>query len=173
MNKIHYILFLFLLGCTNPSMEDGMSKLSNSLAELAKALESLNIPKWQEDLQDINEEATQILYDLEDAEGDWQMSMVQIQQIRNTLQSILNELNDWATSQQMDSLLVQIQEFGEGIDELVLRADYDYDGVVNGLDKCPDTPLIKINQVDFWGCAPGEIPITSTNSTTTVTQTTN
>ena len=173
MNKIYYILFLFLLGCTNPSMEDGMSKLSNSLAELAKAIESLNIPKWQEDLQDINQEATQILYDLEDAEGSWQISMNLIKDIRTKLQSILNESNDWATSQQMDSLLVQIQEFGEGIDELVLRADYDYDGVLNGLDRCPDTPLTKINQVDFWGCAPGEIPITSTNSTTTVTQTTN
>jgi hypothetical protein len=173
MNKIYYILFLFLLGCTNPSMEDGMSKLSNSLAELAKAIESLNIPKWQEDLQDINEEATQILYDLEDAEGSWQISINLIEDIRIKLQNILNESNDWATSQQMDSLLVQIQEFGEGIDELVLRADYDYDGVLNGLDRCPDTPLTKINQVDFWGCAPGEIPITSTNSTTTVTQTTN
>jgi hypothetical protein len=173
MNKIYYILFLFLLGCTNPSMEDGMSKLSNSLAELAKAIESLNIPKWQEDLQDINEEATQILYDLEDAEGSWQISINLIEDIRIKLQNILNESNDWATSQQMDSLLVQIQEFGEGIDELVLRADYDYDGVLNGLDRCPDTPFTKINQVDFWGCAPGEIPITSTNSTTTVTQTTN
>ncbi|MBI2667748.1 hypothetical protein HYX17_03165 [Candidatus Woesearchaeota archaeon] len=34
--------------------------------------------------------------------------------------------------------------------------DSDCDGVKNENDKCPDTPLEEINNVDEFGCAPGE-----------------
>src|SRR5210317_1031494 len=151
-NRLVYILCFLFFSCTNPSMEDGFSKLNNSLAELAKAIESLNIPKLQEDLVLINEEASQILLDLEDAEKSWQQSLLLIDEINIMLDQIILDVQNWPTSEQMQDLLTDIEEFGEGVDQLVLRADYDYDGVVNGLDRCPDTPLTKINQVDVWGC---------------------
>lgn len=35
--------------------------------------------------------------------------------------------------------------------------DKDCDGVLDDIDKCPDTPLEEINNVDEFGCAPGEL----------------
>ena len=62
-----------------------------------------------------------------------------------------------ATTEQMQNLLSQVQEFQEGVDILVAIADYDYDGVQNALDKCPDTPLSEINNVNSDGCSPSQL----------------
>ena len=54
------------------------------------------------------------------------------------------------------------------IDQLVLLADYDYDGVINGLDQCPDTLLNAT--VNSQGCSEvqlAEIATTTASSTTT------
>ena len=36
-------------------------------------------------------------------------------------------------------------------------ADYDYDGVMNGLDQCPDTPITEVSEVNGVGCSPSQI----------------
>ena len=46
---------------------------------------------------------------------------------------------------------------GAGVDQLVAVADYDYDGVINAFDKCPDTPLNEINNVNSDGCSPSQL----------------
>ena len=98
----------------------------------------------------------QALYD----EGnEWAGIFIQIANIRIGLQDILAIMKTKATKEQMEQLLAQVQEIGEGVDQLVAVADYDYDGVVNALDKCPDTPLTQINNVNAEGCAPGETPV--------------
>ena len=98
----------------------------------------------------------QALYD----EGNqWAGIFIQIANIRIGLQDILAIMKTKATKEQMEQLLAQVQEIGEGVDQLVAVADYDYDGVVNALDKCPDTPLTQINNVNAEGCAPGETPV--------------
>lgn len=98
----------------------------------------------------------QALYD----EGNqWAGIFLQIANIRLGLQDILAIMKTKATAEQMEQLLAQVENMGEGIDQLVAVADYDYDGVINALDKCPETPLTKINEVNADGCAPGETPV--------------
>ena len=57
----------------------------------------------------------------------------------------------------MDQLLAQVQEMGEDVDQLVAVADYDNDGVMNALDKCPNTLLSEINNVNADGCSPSQL----------------
>ena len=96
----------------------------------------------------------QVLYE----EGnEWAGLFIQIANIRLGLQGILATLKTKATAEQMEQLLAQVEEMGEGIDQLVAVADYDYDGVINAFDKCPDTPLNEINNVNSDGCSPSQL----------------
>lgn len=149
--------------CTNPSMEEGLAKLDKSLAELGRAIESLNIPQMQSDLEQMNLDAAQMLEDIQNQEDSWSSIITQLQEINQMLDEMVEQSETWATSSQMQDLLTDIQEFGEGVDTLVLTADYDYDGVINAIDQCPDTPLKDINNVNEHGCAPDETPITNKN----------
>lgn len=99
--------------------------------------------------------------------NEWAGIFLQIANIRLGLQDILATMKTKATKAQVQELLIQIEEMGEKIDQLVAIADYDYDGIVNALDLCPDTPLTKINMVNSSGCAPGETPISETTTSTT------
>ena len=161
MKKFILVLLMFsFVGCVNPSMEKGLEGLDKALAELAAAIDSLNIPQMQTDLEQMNIDVAQIEYDLLDAEGGWSQIIEQLNQLHLQLQGIVEVSETWATSEDMANLLADVQSLGEGIDILVLRADYDYDGVINAIDKCPDTPIMEINNVDAQGCAPGETPVT-------------
>ena len=102
-------------------------------------------------------EGLQTLYD---NGNQWAGIFLQIAQIRIGLQDILATMQTKATKEQVEQLLAAVQEVGAGVDQLVAVADYDYDGVINALDKCPDTPLKDINNVDAQGCAPGQTPET-------------
>ena len=146
------------VGCVNPSMEDGLEKMDLALAELAAAIESLNIPQMEADLEQMNVDVAQMIYDLEDTNGSWAQLINELDNLHLQLQGIVEISETWATSEQMQDLLADIQEVGAGIDILVLRADYDYDGVINAVDQCPNTPITEINNVDSKGCSPGEKP---------------
>ena len=155
------IVTLGSVACTNPSMEEGLEGLSDALAQLEQAIADLNIAQMQADLEQMNIDAAQMLYDLEDAEGSWAELIGQLDYIHQQLVAINETAQNWATSEQMQDLLADIQQVGEGVDLLVLRADYDYDGVINAIDQCPNTPLSEINNVDSKGCAPDETPETN------------
>jgi len=99
-------------------------------------------------------EGLQTLYD---NGNQWAGIFLQIAQIRLGLQDILATIKTKATKEQMEALLAQVEEMGEGIDQLVFLADYDYDGVINGIDKCPNTPLSEINNVNTDGCSPSQL----------------
>jgi uncharacterized phage infection (PIP) family protein YhgE len=105
-------------------------------------------------------EALEGLKEMSDGGNQWAGIFLQIAQIRIGLQDILAIMKTKATKEQMEALLAQVQEMGEGVDQLVFLADYDYDGVINGMDKCPDTPIADINNVNAQGCAPGQTPVT-------------
>lgn len=161
MKKFILLLLMFsFVGCVNPSMEEGLEGLDKALAELAAAIESLNIPQMQADLEQMNVDAAEMLETVNGLEGNWEVSMQAFDELHVRLQSILAQSENWATSEDMAGLLEQVQEFGEGVDLLVLRADYDYDGVINAIDQCPDTPLKDINNVNAQGCAAEETPVT-------------
>ena len=117
----------------------------------------------EEFLAEINSVMTDMIESLEglqalyDNGNQWAGIFLQIAQIRLGLQDILATMQTKATKEQMDQLLAQVQEMGEDVDQLVAVADYDYDGVANALDKCPDTPLSEINNVNADGCSPSQL----------------
>jgi len=115
---------------------DFLSQIDSSIEGMLQALEGL---------REMKEEG-----------NEWAGIFLQIAEIRIGLQDILAIMKTKATKEQMEALLAQVQEMGEGVDQLVFLADYDYDGVINGIDKCPDTPLSDINNVNAQGCAPGQ-----------------
>ena len=102
-------------------------------------------------------ESLEGLKTLYDNGNQWAGIFLQIAQIRLGLQDILATMQTKATKEQMDQLLESVQEMGEDVDQLVAVADYDYDGVMNALDKCPDTPLSEINNVNADGCSPSQL----------------
>ena len=158
LSTITLMFMVMISACTNPSMDEGFERLNKSFAELEAALKSLNLPQMEEDLKQMNVDLAQINYDLTDANGSWAELITELDNLHLQLLDIVEISESWATTEQMQGLLADIQEVGAGIDILVLRADYDYDGVINAIDKCPDTPLTEINNVDAQGCAPGETP---------------
>lgn len=127
--------------CTNPSMEDGLSRLDAALAELATAIEAINIPQMEEDLTAMNVMANQILADAQAAQLNFEQILSELDQAEAILAGIVEDSSSWATSEDIATLQAQVDEFENGVDTLVAIADYDHDGVINALDKCPDTPL--------------------------------
>jgi len=157
MKKLFSLLsVLVIVSCTNPSMEDGFTALEKSLAELGEAIEALNIPQMQSDLEQMNSTAAQMLQDVESMQGNWDEAMEQFSILRSLLNSMVEDSANWATSEDMQELLINVEKFNHGVETLVLAADFDHDGVVNALDKCPDTPILQIRNVNALGCAPGE-----------------
>jgi len=142
-----------LLGSLIGSFTDDSTQGARTLS----AEEEAGIPQMQTDLEQMNADAAQMLETVNGLEGDWEASMQAFDELHERLQAILAQSENWATSEDMAGLLEQVEEFGEGVDLLVLRADYDYDGVINALDKCPDTPLNEINNVNSDGCSPSQL----------------
>lgn len=119
---------------------DFLSQIDSSIEGMLQALEGL---------REMKEEG-----------NEWAGIFLQIAEIRIGLQDILAIMKTKATKEQVAALAAQVQEMADGVDQLVFLADYDYDGVINGIDKCPDTPLSDINNVNAQGCAPGQTPVT-------------
>jgi len=165
------VSLLVIAACTNPSMERGFDSLNASLADLETSLEELGIPQMIEDLDSMNVTVGEMIVDVEeykvkleeytqqvlDIQARLEAMVEQVQGVTTTVDGMIVTTGGLATTQQMQELLSQLEEFQAGVDILVARADYDYDGVVNALDKCPDTPLSEINDVNSDGCAPSQI----------------
>jgi hypothetical protein len=152
------LMFMMISSCQNPSLDEGFERLNQSFAELEAAFAALNIDQMESDIISMNDQLAQMILDVEQQNGTWAEIMDTIENIKSRLEAIVVESESWATSEDMADLLVKVRNVREGIETLVLRADYDYDGVINAIDKCPDTPLTEINNVDAQGCAPGETP---------------
>ena len=152
------LMFMMISSCQNPSLDEGFERLNKSFAELEAAFAAINIDQMEADIISMNDQLAQMILDVEQQNGTWAEIMNTIENIKSRLEAIVVESESWATSEDMGDLLVKVKNVREGIETLVLRADYDYDGVINAIDKCPDTPLTEINNVDAQGCAPGETP---------------
>ena len=172
MKKFILLLLMFsFVGCVNPSMERGLESLNDSLEELEIAIDDLGIPQMIDDLDSMNVMVSQLIVDVEEYSAqmeEFNQKVLEIQAALEamliTVQGVTEEVDGMivttgglATTEQMQNLLSQVQEFQEGVDILVAIADYDYDGVQNALDKCPDTPLSEINDVNSDGCSPSQI----------------
>jgi len=165
------LTLLVTAACTNPSMERGFENLNVAVSELQAQFDALNIPQIIADLDTLNLQVGEMIVDVEEyskqveefnaqvleLQARLEAMLIQVQGITETVNGMTVTAGGLATTQQMQDLLSQVEEFGAGVDVLVARADYDYDGVVNALDKCPDTPIAEINDVDTDGCSPSQL----------------
>jgi len=163
------LTLLFLGACANPSMERGFESLNQEVAELASAIDDL-------DINGLNEQMASIAQDLADAESDindyvvsveehiariaelqakFDAMALQVQGMTEIVDGMIISAEGLATSEQFQKLLADMNEFQQGINVLVGSADYDSDGVSNALDKCPDTELGKT--VDSDGCSSDQL----------------
>jgi len=172
MKKLIFGLGLLVTAaCTNPSMERGFESLNAAVSDLQVQFDALNIPQIIADLDTLNLQVGEMIVDVEEyskqveefnaqvleLQARLEAMLIQVQGITETVNGMTVTTGGLATTQQMQDLLSQVEEFGAGVDILVARADYDYDGVVNALDKCPDTPITEINDVDADGCSPSQL----------------
>ena len=142
---------LGLVACTNPSVEDGLAGLEAALAELEAQLEGIDVPQMQADLADIEADVAQMTEDVEAANLAMEDAISEINAISQLLDSILDDVKDLPTTEDIQAILADVEGIQGMIDQLVLLADYDYDGVINGLDQCPDTEIGAT--VDEQGCS--------------------
>lgn len=159
MKKLIALSFATLLiGCVNPSLRDGLNSLDIALADLAEAIENLNIPQMQADLESMNAMAEDMIVSAEEAQGALETALDDISNIEVMLEEAYEISLTLATTEQMSALASQTAEFAADVETLVLAADYDHDGVINAMDKCPDTKLGLT--VDSDGCAAGQTSTT-------------
>jgi len=164
------LTLLFLGSCANPSMERGFESLNQEVAELASAIDDLDIngllsqmDSITKDLEtaeaDINAYALTVeeyIAEMAELQARFEAMALQIQGMVETVNGILiPSAEGLATSAQFQALLADMNEFQAGINVLVGSADYDSDGVSNALDKCPDTELGVA--VDADGCSADQL----------------
>ena len=163
------LTLLFLGACANPSMERGFESLNKEVAELASAIDDLDIngllsqiDSITKDLEtaeaDINAYALTVeeyIAEMAELQARFDAMVVQIQGMTEIVNGMIISAEGLATSEQFQKLIADMNEFQQGINVLVGNADYDSDGVINSLDKCPDTELGKT--VDSDGCSTDQL----------------
>ena len=151
------VISFVMVGCANPSLERGFESLSESLAELEASFVALDIEQMQADLIAMNEMAAGMVVTAEENRVALEEALVTVASILEGLENVRVSLEEAATVEQVQILRDKVAQISEGIAQLVFLADYDYDGVINGLDQCPDTPIEEINEVDGNGCSPSQL----------------
>ena len=157
MKKLIFAVLSFILvACSNQSIEDGLDDLNARLVELEQEIVTLDVDSL---LNDISEISTAVAA----FEAQNEENLAAIAEIKATLDSLnlkLAEINEElqaaATMEQIQAIKVKLQDINEGIALLVFASDYDLDGIINGLDQCPNTPITEISQIDANGCGPSE-----------------
>jgi hypothetical protein len=164
------LTLLFLGSCANPSMERGFESLNKEVAELASAIDDLDINGLLSQMDSINEDLETAISDINayaltveeyiaemaELQARFEAMALQIQGMVEMVNGILiPSAEGLATSAQFQKLLADMNEFQQGINVLVGSADYDSDGVINSLDKCPDTELGAT--VDSDGCSADQL----------------
>ncbi len=168
MKKILFTLIgLAMIGCTNPSMEEGLAGLTSKLAQLEAELLAVDVAQMIADLETMTSQVEQAQIDVDEHNAFQQEALVTIANIKERLAAVQVLLDEAATAEQVQALRDKVAQVSEGISMLVFIADYDYDGVMNGLDQCPDTPIAEINDVNGVGCSSTQTPTTGTSTTTT------
>ncbi len=161
------IISLGVLGCANPSMDEGLARLTETLAQLEAELLAVDVAGMLADLETMTSQVEQAQIDVDEHNAFQQEALVTIANIKERLAAVQVLLDEAATAEQVQALRDRVAQVSEGISMLVFIADYDYDGVMNGLDQCPDTPITEINDVNGVGCSSTQTPTTGTSTTTT------
>ena len=158
MKKLLFAVIGFvMIECTNPSMEEGLADLTAQLAQLEAELVGVDVAGMQADLVEMTAQVEQAQIDVDESNAAMEAALVTIASIRERLAAVQALLDEAATAEQVQTLRDKVAEISEGIAMLVFVADYDYDGVMNGLDQCPDTPITEVSEVNGVGCSPSQI----------------
>ena len=171
MKKLILLVIGFVaLSCTNPSVEEGLAGLEAALAELQLELDGIDVNQMITDVATMQDQ-------VEAMENDVNLYVEQVEEWESQIQSILVDIaavqeiiDNAGTKAQVEAILEDLAATQAMIDQLVLLADYDYDGVINGLDQCPDTELgLTVNE---QGCSEEQAAaLTATASSTTTSST--
>ena len=169
MKKLIFAVIGFVaLSCTNSSVEEGLAGLEAALAEYQLELDGIDVNQMITDVATMQDQVGEMENDVNlyaEQVEEWES---QIQSILADLASVQEIIDNAGTRDQVAAILEDLAATQAMIDQLVLIADYDYDGVVNGLDQCPDTELNAT--VNEQGCSEAqlaEIASTTASSTTT------
>jgi len=163
MKKLLLFIPVLFYSCVNPSMERGFASIGEALAEVAVDLNGY-AESITSDLAKIEDDIYLIAAHVEKMQEDMQEALRLIDEILSGLDRVRQQLEEAATKEQMESLLEDVQEFQEGVQVLWNLADFDADGVVNGLDQCPETPYGI--PVDWKGCSADQTPVSGTTTNT-------
>ena len=101
------------------------------------------------------------LREMSESGNQWAEVMLLLAEIKISLNGVLAQVKTLATKEQVAAINSMLQEMNNDLDWYVSIQDFDYDGVLNFADKCPNTPITQINEVNANGCAPGETPVES------------
>jgi hypothetical protein len=163
MKKLLLFIPVLFYSCVNPSMERGFTSIGEALAEVAVDLNGY-AESITSDMAQIEEDIYLISQHIEKMQKDTELALILIEEILAGLSRTQELLDQAATKEQMESLLEDVQEFQEGVQVLWNLADFDADGVVNGLDQCPETPYGI--PVDWKGCSADQTPVSGTTTNT-------
>ena len=158
MKKLIFAVLSFILvACSNQSIEEGLDDLNTRLVELEQQLAAIDANALITDINDIIAQVETIEQINEENKQAIAEAMATLTDLHDQLAAILVQIQEAATVEQLQAINVKVQTISEGISMLVFVADYDYDGVINGLDQCPDTPITEISEVNGVGCSPSQL----------------
>lgn len=158
MKKLIFAVLSFILvACSNQSIEEGLDDLNARLVELEQQLAAVDANALISDINDIIAQVETIEQINEENKQAIAEAMATLTDLHDQLAAILVQIEEAATVEQLQAINEKVQSISEGISMLVFVADYDYDGVMNGLDQCPDTPITEISQVNGVGCSPSQL----------------
>ena len=158
MKKLIFAVLSFILvACSNQSIEEGLDDLNARLVELEQQLAAIDANALITDINDIIAQVETIEQINEENKQAIAEAMATLTDLHDQLAAILVQIQEAATVEQLQAINVKVQTISEGISMLVFGADYDYDGVINGLDQCPDTPITEISEVNGVGCSPSQL----------------
>jgi len=149
MKKI-ILLFMIIISCTNPNMQNGLDDLRSQILQIGDQIEVI-------DLSELTQKVNELKLLIENLVIDVDSAQPTLNTLQETLSLLLIRINELPTEEEIQDVLSTIEEIQSGIDVLVARADYDIDGVINAIDECPDTPISEINDVNEVGCSPSQI----------------
>ena len=167
------IAIFSFLSCENPSVEAGLASLEASLAELEAAMAGVDVDQMITDVTSMQTQVETMQVQVDEYNEDAAGWLVQIDDILNDLDSLQVIIDAAPTKDQVADILADLERNQEMINTLVLIADYDADGVINGLDQCPETVLgatvnnFGCSEVQLAAIASATASSTTTSSTTT------
>ena len=158
MKKLIFAVLSFILvACSNQSIEEGLDDLNARLVELEQQLAAIDANALITDINDIIAQVETIEQINEENKQAIAEAMATLTDLHDQLAAILVQIQEAATVEQLQAINEKVQSISEGISMLVFVADYDYDGVINGLDQCPDTPITEISEVNGVGCSQSQL----------------